>query len=389
MVQPELQETGPETLPPELNSSPSHATSKSQTRQAIASKVSILEHITRDLKTSQGIKIENHVGFTQVPVGLAGPLTVNGTSQKTKQLYGPLATVKPTLVAACSRGCKLFSTCGGISTSALTEGLSRAPVFVFSNIAAAVAFYHLVPSLLEDFKANAQKTSRHAVLLSLSPSIIGSSVHIKFTYSCGDAAGQNMVTLATHAACSAFLSSASRPSDLIDFQLEGNISSDKKLSWGSVHEPRGVSVMAWGTITNEVSQKILGCSTKRLKTVLARFGEGDLRNGNLGQCLNTSNIVASMFIACGQDAGSMLESGWSQLTAELDSETGDLTLRYATQREALELIGCYGEGKKWAFAETVAAFALSLEISTLAAIANDTFAASHKSLARDAKTSKL
>ncbi|KUJ08912.1 hydroxymethylglutaryl-CoA reductase [Mollisia scopiformis] len=367
--------------------------------------VANLKHISRDLTTSQGIKIENHVGFTQVPVGLAGPLTINGTYQKCKEVYGPLATVEPTLVAACSRGCKLFSTCGGISTSALTEGLSRVPVFVFSTISAAVAFYHRVPDLLGEFKVSAEKTSRHAVLLSLTPHIIGTGVHVKFMYSCGDAAGQNMVTLGTHATCTDFLSSESRPVELIDFQLEGNISSDKKLSWGSVHEPRGVSVMAWSTITNDASLKIMGSSTKRLKTVLTRIEEGGLRNGNLGQCLNTANVVTAMFIACGQDAASVLESGWSQLTAEVDDETGDLTLSlffpsllvgtvgggtgYATQKEALDLIGCSGEGKKWAFAETVAAFALALEASTLAALANDTFAASHKTLARDGKLSKL
>lgn len=99
-----------------------------------------------------------------------------------------------------------------------------------------------------------------------------------------------------------------------------------------------------------------------------------------------------MLMACGQDVGSVLESGWSQLTVELDSETGDLTLSlyfpsllagtvgggtgYATQREALELIRRYAEGKKWALAETIAAFALSLEVSTLAAMTNDTFAES-------------
>lgn len=371
----------------------------------IALQLPYLKAISRDLATSGNVKIENHVGFTHVPVGLAGPLTINGTHQKRTQVYGPLATVEPTLVAATSRGCKLFSACGGISTSALTEGLARAPVFVFSNISAAVAFYHKVPSLLGEFKATAEKTSRHAVLLSVTPNIVGSGVHVKFTYSCGDAAGQNMVTLGTHAACMAFLASPSRPADLIDFQLDGNFSADKKLSWGSVHEPRGVSVVAWATITKEASLRIMGCSTKRLKDVLARIEEGGLRNGNVGQCLNTSNVVAAMFIACGQDVASVLESGWSQLTAELNYETWDLTLSlffpsllvgtvgggtgYETQKEALELIGCYGDGKKWAFAETIAAFSLSLEISTLAAMANDTFAASHKSLARGGKTSKL
>jgi len=113
--------------------------------------------------------------------------------------------------------------------------------------------------------------------------------------------------------------------------------------------------------------------------------------------VNTANVVAAMFIACGQDAAGVFEAGWSQLTAEL-SETQDLTLslympsllvgtvgggtRYDTQREALRLLGCEGAGRKFAFAETVAAFCLALEVSTAAAVGNDTFAASHKNLAR-------
>jgi hydroxymethylglutaryl-CoA reductase len=116
--------------------------------------------------------------------------------------------------------------------------------------------------------------------------------------------------------------------------------------------------MAWGTISNDVSQRLLGCTTQRVKTVLSRFEEDGVRNGNMGQCLNTSNVVTAMFIDCGQDAASALESGWSHLTAELNESTKELTLSlffpsvvvgtvgggtgYATQKEALELIGCFG-----------------------------------------------
>ncbi|KAL2073824.1 hypothetical protein VTL71DRAFT_11150 [Oculimacula yallundae] len=367
----------------------------------IESQVKFLPQISRELSATSSIKIENCVGFASVPVGLAGPLTLNGTHQTRKTLFAPLATVEPTVVAACSRGCKVFSACGGISISALQEGLSRAPVFTFSTIQQALAFYRAVPSLLGQLQVVANKTSRHGKLVSVSPRIIGSAVHVKFTYTCGDAAGQNMATLGTHAACMALMAD-NRPDGVIEFQLDGNMSSDKKLSWGSVQEPRGVSVMAWGTISNDISQKMLGCSTKRLKTTLSRLEDGAVRNGQMGHCLNPANIVTAMFIACGQDAASVLESGFSQLTAEYNEGTDDITFSlffpsllvgsvgggtgYGTQKEALDLIGCYGEGKKWALAETIAAFALALELSTLSAMATDTFAASHKTLAREPKS---
>ncbi len=82
----------------------------------------------RDSNT-EDIKIENCVGFTRIPLGLAGPLTIHGKSKRT--VYGPLATVEPTLVASCSRGCKAFQAMGGIKVKALSESLSRAPVFTF------------------------------------------------------------------------------------------------------------------------------------------------------------------------------------------------------------------------------------------------------------------
>ncbi|KAH7407953.1 hydroxymethylglutaryl-CoA reductase [Cadophora sp. MPI-SDFR-AT-0126] len=376
--------------------------SKKNDRKAeLDAQIKLLPKISRDLSSTSNIKIENCVGFTCVPVGLAGPLILNGTYQTRKSLYAPLATVEPSVVAACSRGCKIFSTFGGISASALEEAVSRAPVFSFSTIPQALAFYRIVPSLIEKFKAAAEKTSRHAQLLSVNPSIIGSSVHVKFTYNCGDAAVQNMVTLCTHAACMALMAE-DRPDGMTDFQLDGNMSSDKKLSWTSIHEPRGVSVLAWGTISNTASEKMLGCSARKLKTALSRIEAGGVRNGNIGQCLRPSNIVAAIFIACGQDVGTVLESGFSHLTGEYNEETEELTLSlffpsllvgsvgggtgYATQKEALELIGCHGEGKKWALAETIAAFSLALELSTLGALATDTFASSHKDLARGTKS---
>jgi hydroxymethylglutaryl-CoA reductase len=107
-------------------------------------------------------------------------------------------------------------------------------------------------------------------------------------------------------------------------------------------------------------------------------------------------------ITAGQDPASVGESSWSHLTTELDDDSGDLTFSlyfpslpvgtvgggtgYPTQREALDLIGCRGTGRKWALAETVASFALALDISTLSAVCNDTFAQSHHRLARGGPT---
>jgi hydroxymethylglutaryl-CoA reductase len=113
---------------------------------------------------------------------------------------------------------------------------------------------------------------------------------------------------------------------ITDFHLDGQMSSDKKMSWGNVHEPRGVQALAWGTISDAVCQKVLGCTTARLYEVYSRANDGAVRNGQLGQNSNTANIMAALFIACGQDAASVLECGWSQLTMDFERGSQEVTL---------------------------------------------------------------
>lgn len=350
------------------------------------------------------IKVENCIGFTRVPLGLAGPLTIHGESERT--VFAPLATLEATLVASCSRGCKAFQATGGVKTAVLSEGLSRAPVFTFRSVDDALRFYCLVPTLESSFRTSSEKTSRFARLIEVTPHIIGKNVHVKFQYSSGDASGQNMVTLATHRACQDFLASpAGKDLGIVDFIVDGQFSSDKKLSWEIVKNKRGVEVMAWGEISDATCQKVLGCTTTRLHHTISKAVQGSIRAGHLGCSINTANILAAMFIACGQDAASVFESGWAHLTTDLDEETKVLTLslyfpsllvgtvgggtHYSSQKEALELIGCSGAGKKFALAETIAAFALALDISTVSAICTDTFAASHQNFARAPKESKI
>ena len=345
------------------------------------------------------VTIENFAGFLRVPVGLAGPLKIQGSENTNAEFVAPLATVEPTLVASCSRGCKAFDACGGLRFNAVREGMSRAPVFCFSSPREAMTFAERVPSLRAQFARDAEATSRYARLQALTPHVIGSNVHLKFDYFCGDAVGQNMVTIATQRACDRFLATeAARDLGVQDFVIEGELASDKKASWGNVKEPRGVQVVAWGELSNSVCEDVLKCSTERLYTVLMWAKEGQTRNGQLGSNINTANVVAAMFIACGQDAGSVAEASWSQLTAELDWATKKLKLSlffpslpvgvvgggtaYPGQKASLELLKCQGAGTKRRLAGLVACFALALDISTLAAVASGHFTQSHEKLAR-------
>lgn len=345
--------------------------------------------------------IENHAGFIRVPIGIAGPLLIHSPENNTSSVFAPLATVEPTLVASCSRGCKAFTLCGGLRFKVLCEGMSRAPVFCFRDTAAALAFAERVPSLHAQFKRDAEGTSRYARLQGLTPHIIGANVHVQFSYATGNAAGQNMVTIATQRACDMFLASGGAGEmGVVDFFIEGDVASDKKASWRNVVQPRGCQVLAWGEVTEEVCQSVLKCSTQRLYTLLMLMKEGQTRNGGFGCNVNTANVVAAMFIACGQDAGSIAESAWNQLTVTFDVQTKVLKLSlffpslpvgvvgggtmYPSQKASLDLLDCQGPGGKRRLAGLIACFCMALDISTAAAIASGGFTDAHKKLARDA-----
>jgi len=279
--------------------------------------------------------------------------------------------------------------------------MSRAPAFRFSTVDDAVNFWRQLPAMEQELRASAEATSRFARLQKIVPHVIGKDVHVKFCFTTGDASGQNMTTIATHKACTDLLKRCGVKYKVTGFTIEGQLAHDKKLSLRTGDDPRGVEVMAWGTISDEACRKVLGQSSEAIHSAWQMGQQGAIRGGMMGSNINTANILAAMFIATGQDAASVLESGWTQLTTSLDPGTKELTLTlfmpsllvatvgggttYATQREALGLLGCVGEGRKWALAETICAFALALDLSTLSAVANDTFSQSHARMARPAK----
>ncbi|PYI25492.1 substrate-binding domain of hmg-CoA reductase [Aspergillus indologenus CBS 114.80] len=358
-----------------------------------------LGHRKKDSQDLSDIRIENCVGFVKVPLGIAGPLQVHGPDFQSDQAFAPLATTEAALIASCSRGCKAFNLCGGLQFDILGDGMSRAPVFSFDTPKEAISFTRSVPDWQPEFAQAAESTSRHLRLQKMTPHIIGSSVHLYLNYQCGDAAGQNMVTIATQRGCDKLLEKlVGGPHKVKHAMIEGQLAADKKPAWGNVKARRGVEVIAWGSLSDEVCESILGCTSIALYSMCKTLKEGGIRNGQFGDNINTANIIAAIFVATGQDAGSVAEASWTHLVPEYDHATKDLKISlycpslpvgvvgggtgYDSQKECLKLMDCLGSGKKWRLAGLIASFALALEISTGAAIANNTFSESHQRLAR-------
>ena len=185
--------------------------------------------------------IENYLGTMRIPLGVAGPLRVNGLFASGDYII-PLATTEAALVASYHRGSLLLSAAGGCRTMLLSEGVSRAPGFIFKTMSESGRFIVWVLEQFQTFKALVRSTSAHARLDDVSYTLEGNHVYLNLQYSTGDAAGQNMVTIATQCICDYIMENC--PTRPLRYFVEANMSGDKKASQQSFQTVRGRKVAA-------------------------------------------------------------------------------------------------------------------------------------------------
>jgi hydroxymethylglutaryl-CoA reductase (NADPH) len=338
--------------------------------------------------------IEHLIGTVKVPVGLAGPLRVNGLFAQ-GDFYLPLATSEASLVASYSRGAALITEAGGASATLLSEGVSRAPMLSFENLQDLGIFVDWVLDHLEEIEASANETTRFGRLQDLELSIEGTKVYFLFIYSTGDAAGQNMVTLATWAALRWIMEHT--PIQPKTAYLESNFSGDKKASALSFQRVRGKKVVAEATLPAQLVEDHLHASPARIVEYVRIGTVGAVMSGTLGTQGHFANGLAALMLACGQDVACVSEAAVGITDFEL-TESGDLhacvtlpnlivgTVGGGTglpsQRACLSLLGVEGEGGARKLAEITAALCLAGELSLIGAIAAGEFAAAHARLAR-------
>ena len=338
--------------------------------------------------------IENFIGVAQVPIGLAGALLVNGEYAK-GEFFVPLATTEGTLVASYNRGMKLLRESGGVTTTVVDDAMQRAPVFVFKSAREAQEFSIWIKENFAEIKARAEATTSVGKLRDIQQFPASRFLYLRFNYTTGDAAGQNMVGKATKAACDWI---KSVQPDIERYQLEGSFATDKKTSFVNTLHTRGKKVIAEATISAAKLKEIMHVSVEqifeaRLTSQLGGYLAGVNNNG-----AHSANGVTAMFIACGQDVANVAESSAAAVYAEI-TKSGDyyfsitipslIVATYGggtglpTQRECLELLGCYGKDKVKKFAEIVAATVLCGELSLGTAVIADEWVSSHEQLGRN------
>lgn len=168
-----------------------------------------------------GACAEMVVGYVPLPVGVAGPLLLNGRSYQV-----PMATVEGTLVASTRRGCKAISESGGAAATVLQQGMTRAPVLQFPSAMRAAEFKQWLDANYETAKASFESTTRFGKLLSVKVTVAGRFAYARFVCASGDAMGMNMVSKGVNAVLEG-LAAGSFP-DLEVLGLSGNLCCDKK-----------------------------------------------------------------------------------------------------------------------------------------------------------------
>jgi hydroxymethylglutaryl-CoA reductase (NADPH) len=302
--------------------------------------------------------------------GWPAPLLVNGERARGEFLI-PLATTEGTLVASYNRGMKAINLAGGVTCTVVDDRMQRAPVFEFDDARQSRDFCHWVNDHQAEIAAVAESTTSIGKLVEIECYLASRLAFLRFDFTTGDAAGQNMVGRATFAACSWILE---RMPTVRRFWLEANFATDKKASHVNMMRTRGKRVTAEVTLPRAVLARVLRVSPEGLHEHANVANIGSFLSGANNNGLHAANAIAAMFIATGQDAANVAESSAAVVHTEVTSG-GDFYVSITlpslilathgggtglpTQRECLEILGCTERGSVGKLAEIVAGTVLA------------------------------
>ncbi len=344
--------------------------------------------------------IEHFIGTVKIPVGLAGPLRINGLFAS-GDYYVPLATTEAALVASYSRGSHLLTEAGGCTSAVLNEGVCRAPGYAFHNLREAGVFVLWATEHVDDFRRVAEATTRFGKLNDMRITIEGNHAYLCFEFDTADASGQNMVTLATEAICE-YIEQNCPVKSQYHF-VEANLSGDKKASAQSFLLVRGRKVSAEAVLPAELVQKRLRTTPEHMVNFWRMCAMGGILSGTVGIQGHFANGLAALYMACGQDVACVAESAVGVTRFEV-MEDGALYCSVSlpnimvgtvgggtslpSQKACLDILGLAGAGKAQALAEVCGGLCLAGELSLMGAMCSGDFSRAHRLLARGKQNKK-
>ncbi|XP_074527421.1 3-hydroxy-3-methylglutaryl-CoA reductase a [Halichoeres trimaculatus] len=371
-------------------------------RQMISAKLpspsalSSLPYTDYDYSKVMGACCENVIGYMPVPVGVAGPLLLDG-----KQFQVPMATTEGCLVASTNRGCRAIALGGGANSRILADSMTRGPVVRLPSACQAAEVKAWLESSdgFEAIKAAFDETSRFARLQKLLVGLAGRNLYIRFHSKTGDAMGMNMISKGTEQALSRL---QQHFPELQVVAVSGNFCTDKKPAAINWIEGRGKSAVCEATIPAKVVREVLKTSTAALVEVnISKNLVGSAMAGSIGGYnAHAANLVAAIYIACGQDPAQSVGSSNCITLMEASGPTGEDLYISCTmpsielgtvgggtnlppQQACLQMLGvqgasqdCPGENARQ-LARVVCGTVLAGELSLMAALAAGHLVKSH------------
>lgn len=338
---------------------------------------------------------ENFVGMTQMPIGLAGPLRINGQYAQGDFLI-PLATTEGTLVASYNRGMRAITESGGIQTTVFDDYMQRAPAFKFRSARDVQQFMNWFDENYAEIKTHAEATSSVAKLEFVQRWPVHNTLYMRWNFSTGDAAGQNMVSKATDNACRWIM--ANCPQDIVLYAFSGGMDTDKKHSNINNLYSRGKRVVAELTLKKDVMASLLRTNAQSIQNMRNVSSQGSLLAGASYTGGHSANGIAAFFIATGQDEANVVESHAGQTYTEV-LDNGDLYWSWTmpsiivatfgggtglpTQRECLQMLDCVGKDKARKLAEIAAGLVAAGDVSIANAVVSGEFVDSHEKYGRN------
>lgn len=269
-----------------------------------------------------GACCENVVGYLPLPLGVAGPILIDGS-----EYYLPMATTEGVLVASTMRGCKALNSGGGVTTEVLADGMTRGPCVTFATAARTAACKIFLDSSegYKTMESAFNSTSRFARLTGLKVAQAGMFLYIRFRAQTGDAMGMNMISKGTERALQV-LAEECGFEDMTIVSVSGNYCTDKKAAAVNWIEGRGKSVVAEAIVPGDKVKSILKTGVDELVELnMAKNLVGSAVAGVMGGYnAHAANLVAAVFLATGQDPAQVVEG--SNCMTLMSNVDGDLQI---------------------------------------------------------------
>jgi hydroxymethylglutaryl-CoA reductase (NADPH) len=337
--------------------------------------------------------IENFVGAVPVPLGLCGPVPVQGR-YAVGDFVVPMATLEGTLVASYSRGAKMLKASNGCEVLVTDDRFLRSVHYRVRTLHDAQALVTWCRAREHVLTAVAEDTSGHLLVQRFGYEQVGSTVLISVEFTTGDAMGSNMASKGIAAVSEYIVRNAG-------MKLEEFLPypEDKKPIPARL---KGKAVTARAVLSANTVVSQGRTTVARVDRYIQAYRSTLALHGSSSLNIHVANGMASLFQAFGQDMAYLGECSKGIVDSRVTSG-GDLeisltlpTLIVGTVgggtglpafRATLGMVDCVGDGKVRKLAEIMAAVLLAGEVGCAIAQCANEFVAAHEALGRNAPDS--